>query len=160
MYLIDQRVAMIAGKENEELRTIASRNSWMLIEPGPIETMAEQTARRRVQVVVVHVASTDDTGLELIRKFSAHWRPPYCLVVALISRASLEQAALAAGANCYLTDPKQIESAVCTYLDVQDAKERRIQTGSNVSASRRVSRESLDRWKNPQPVVVEKNLRS
>src|SRR5271170_3934167 len=160
MYLIDKRVAMIAGKENEELRTIAAQNSWMLIEPGPVETLVEKTARRRVQVVVVHVTSSDDPGLELIRKFSTHWRPPYCLVVSLISRAPLEQAALAAGANCYLTDPNQIESAVCTYLDVQDAKERRIQTGSNFSAPRRVPRESLNRWKNLHPVVVEKNSRS
>ncbi|HTV49433.1 MAG TPA: hypothetical protein VMG59_13425 [Phycisphaerae bacterium] len=119
MYLIDQRIVMIADENNKRLRQIAARNEWSHFEPGPIETLVKKTIRGRAKVVVAQINGLDDPCLELIRKLRAHWRPPFCLVIALISHEALEVAVLDAGASCYLTNLDELESAVLMFLDVK-----------------------------------------
>jgi DNA-binding NarL/FixJ family response regulator len=119
MYLIDQRVVLVSGDANGEMRKIADTNHWPLLTPGPIESMIDKIALRQVQIVAVEIDKTNDPGLELIRTLRCHWRPPHCLVVALISQTALEQAALTAGASCYISGVDKLESTILSFLNAE-----------------------------------------
>jgi len=138
MHLIDQRVVMIAGENNDALRTMAARNHWCVTASGPVEILLEKTDRRQVQIVVVHITEPDDSGLELIRRIRTHWRPPHCLVIALISNTALERAAASAGASCYFTSLEQLEGVVLALLSEEIPMEFRNQTRSPLRSPSRV----------------------